>query len=127
MRQRSSTIYEIYVDSRKMATDNKYDRQLRLWGGSGQRALMEANILLVNASATGTETLKNLVLPGDPILQGEGMPFLFSPFRTSYVAFQEDRRSLLIRKSIGTRKQTGLFCLCGLAISPPAVHVRLDA
>lgn len=48
-----------------MATDNKYDRQLRLWGGSGQKALMEANILLVNASATGTETLKNLVLPGE--------------------------------------------------------------
>ncbi|CAM9327233.1 unnamed protein product [Scytosiphon promiscuus] len=47
-----------------MATDNKYDRQLRLWGGGGQKALMEANILLVNASATGTETLKNLVLPG---------------------------------------------------------------
>lgn len=47
-----------------MATDNKYDRQLRLWGGSGQKALMEANILLVNAGATGTETLKNLVLPG---------------------------------------------------------------
>jgi len=48
-----------------MATDNKYDRQLRLWGGAGQKALMEANILLVNASATGTETLKNLVLPGE--------------------------------------------------------------
>lgn len=47
-----------------MATDNKYDRQLRLWGSSGQKALMEANILLVNAGATGTETLKNLVLPG---------------------------------------------------------------
>lgn len=52
-----------------MATDNKYDRQLRLWGGSGQKALMEANILLVNASATGTETLKNLVLPGDNTAQ----------------------------------------------------------
>lgn len=47
-----------------MATDNKYDRQLRLWGPSGQKALMEADILLVNAGATGTETLKNLVLPG---------------------------------------------------------------
>ena len=47
-----------------MATDNKYDRQLRLWGSSGQKSLMEANILLVNASASGTETLKNLVLPG---------------------------------------------------------------
>lgn len=53
-----------------MATDNKYDRQLRLWGGSGQKALMEANILLVNASATGTETLKNLVLPGDSFSEG---------------------------------------------------------
>lgn len=48
-----------------MATDNKYDRQLRLWGSAGQKALMEANILLVNAGATGTETLKNLVLPGN--------------------------------------------------------------
>lgn len=47
-----------------MATDNKYDRQLRLWGSTGQKALMEANILLINAGATGTETLKNLVLPG---------------------------------------------------------------
>jgi len=52
------------VTKREMATDNKYDRQLRLWGSSGQKSLMEASILLVNASATGTETLKNLVLPG---------------------------------------------------------------
>ena len=56
-----------------MATDNKYDRHLRLWGGSGQKALMEANILLVNAGATGTETLKNLVLPGEfPLGGGAG-------------------------------------------------------
>lgn len=47
-----------------MATNDKYDRQLRLWGGNGQRALMNANILLINADAVGTETLKNLVLPG---------------------------------------------------------------
>ena len=46
-----------------MSTD-KYDRQLRLWGANGQRALMGAKILLVNAGPTGTETLKNLVLPG---------------------------------------------------------------
>jgi len=38
--------------------------KLRLWGGNGQRALMNANILLINADAVGTETLKNLVLPG---------------------------------------------------------------
>ncbi|CAM9294219.1 unnamed protein product [Discosporangium mesarthrocarpum] len=47
-----------------MATDDKYDRQLRLWGTAGQKELMEANILLINAGPTGTETLKNLVLPG---------------------------------------------------------------
>ena len=47
-----------------MATDNKYDRQLRLWGSNGQRALMGSHILLVNADSAGTETLKNLVLPG---------------------------------------------------------------
>ena len=47
-----------------MATDNKYDRQLRLWGSNGQRALMESHILLVGGDSAGTETLKNLVLPG---------------------------------------------------------------
>lgn len=47
-----------------MATTDKYDRQLRLWGANGQRALMNSRILLVNADAVGTETLKNLVLPG---------------------------------------------------------------
>ena len=47
-----------------MATNDKYDRQLRLWGSNGQRALMTAHILLINADAVGTETLKNLVLPG---------------------------------------------------------------
>jgi amyloid beta precursor protein binding protein 1 len=47
-----------------MATDNKYDRQLRLWGAHGQKCLSEARICLLNAGATGTEALKNLVLPG---------------------------------------------------------------
>jgi NEDD8-activating enzyme E1 regulatory subunit len=47
-----------------MATSDKYDRQLRLWGANGQRKLMTSHILLVNSSAVGTETLKNLVLPG---------------------------------------------------------------
>ncbi len=47
-----------------MASDNKYDRQLRLWGRNGQRALVESRILLLGASCTGSETLKNLVLPG---------------------------------------------------------------
>ena len=42
----------------------KYDRQLRLWGDHGQAALENAHICLINATATGTETTKSLVLPG---------------------------------------------------------------
>ncbi|PQE03601.1 hypothetical protein CJF30_00006293 [Rutstroemia sp. NJR-2017a BBW] len=46
--------------------ERKYDRQLRLWAASGQAALEDANILLLNSGAgtVGVETLKNLVLPG---------------------------------------------------------------
>jgi hypothetical protein len=47
-----------------MATSDKYDRQLRLWGANGQRALAEASVLLIGADGVGSETLKNLVLPG---------------------------------------------------------------
>jgi len=47
-----------------MATNDKYDRQLRLWGAQGQRALGETRVVCVGTSAAGTETLKNLVLPG---------------------------------------------------------------
>ena len=47
-----------------MATNDKYDRQLRLWGAQGQRALGETRVVSVGASSAGTETLKNLVLPG---------------------------------------------------------------
>ena len=46
-----------------MATDDKYDRQLRLWGGHGQRLLGNSAVLLLNATGAGTETLKNLILP----------------------------------------------------------------
>jgi amyloid beta precursor protein binding protein 1 len=46
--------------------EKKYDRQLRLWAASGQQALEEAHILLINSGSgtVGVETLKNLVLPG---------------------------------------------------------------
>ncbi|KAK3792128.1 hypothetical protein RRG08_055391 [Elysia crispata] len=44
--------------------NNKYDRQLRLWGDHGQSSLETARVCLINASATGTEILKNLILPG---------------------------------------------------------------
>ena len=55
------------------AKEKKYDRQLRLWATSGQRALEESHVLLIipdrgtegsGSSVAGTETLKNLVLPG---------------------------------------------------------------
>ena len=46
-----------------MATDNKYDRQLRLWGHHGQKLLSQSRILLLGASGSGSETLKNLILP----------------------------------------------------------------
>ncbi|KAF4752142.1 NEDD8-activating enzyme E1 regulatory subunit [Perkinsus olseni] len=47
-----------------MATDDKYDRQIRLWGGHGQKALMESKILALGSTSVISETLKNLVLPG---------------------------------------------------------------
>jgi NEDD8-activating enzyme E1 regulatory subunit len=50
--------------------EKKYDRQLRLWGANGQKALEDAHVLLINSGAgvTGIETLKNLVLPGRLLL-----------------------------------------------------------
>lgn len=73
----------------RMASQDKYDRQLRLWGSHGQRCLAGAHILLVQvsilsflssclklipitmrmhatlqANGAGCETMKNLVLPG---------------------------------------------------------------
>ena len=48
------------------AKERKYDRQLRLWAASGQQALEDAKIMLLNSNpgVVGVETLKNLVLPG---------------------------------------------------------------
>ena len=47
--------------------EKKYDRQLRLWAASGQQALEDAHLLLLNSGAgtVGVEALKNLVLPGE--------------------------------------------------------------
>jgi len=42
----------------------KYDRQLRLWGEEGQALLEASHIVLLRSTVVGTETLKNLVLPG---------------------------------------------------------------
>ena len=46
------------------AKAKRYDRQLRLWGDHGQAALERAQVCLINATATATEILKNIVLPG---------------------------------------------------------------
>lgn len=50
-----------YAESEK---SKKYDRQLRLWGDHGQAALESAHVCLINATATGTEALKSIILPG---------------------------------------------------------------
>jgi amyloid beta precursor protein binding protein 1 len=52
------------ISSPPDSKSKKYDRQLRLWGDHGQSSLESAKICLVNATATGTEILKNLILPG---------------------------------------------------------------
>lgn len=56
--------------------ERKYDRQLRLWAASGQKALEESRVLLISSDGAvdvdgapasgivGVEALKNLVLPG---------------------------------------------------------------
>jgi len=41
----------------------KFDRQMRLWGKHGQQGLEMANICVIGAGPTGSEALKNLVLP----------------------------------------------------------------
>ena len=43
--------------------ENKFDRQMRLWGSHGQAALESAHVCILNSGATAAETLKNLVLP----------------------------------------------------------------
>ena len=52
------------LDDATNAKRRRYDRQLRLWGEHGQEAMEDCSICLLNGSATGAETLKNLVLPG---------------------------------------------------------------
>ncbi|TPX31591.1 hypothetical protein SmJEL517_g05094 [Synchytrium microbalum] len=51
-------------DQAPSAKQQKYDRQLRIWKAHGQAALENAKVCLINATATGTEILKNLILPG---------------------------------------------------------------
>ena len=43
----------------------KYDRQIRLWGEEGQNLIEQSSIVVLNATSAATETLKNLILPGN--------------------------------------------------------------
>ncbi|KAJ3125154.1 NEDD8-activating enzyme E1 regulatory subunit [Physocladia obscura] len=52
------------TNSNGPSKEQKYDRQLRLWQAHGQLALEDSKILAINACATVTESLKNLILPG---------------------------------------------------------------
>lgn len=47
-----------------LSREQRYDRQLRLWGDRGQEKLGSANVCVLGANAVGSELLKNLVLPG---------------------------------------------------------------
>ena len=81
------------------AKEIKYDRQLRLWSANGQSALESAHLLLINATATGTEILKNLVLPGNhpPVpyaLQGHSHGH--APFPSRFVSFWVSGKCLLL-------------------------------
>jgi molybdopterin/thiamine biosynthesis adenylyltransferase len=63
----SATMHSPTVDKQNSMTSEKnmkYDRQLRLWQEWGQRDLENSKICLINATAVGTETLKNIILPG---------------------------------------------------------------
>jgi len=45
-------------------SNERYDRQIRIWGTRGQEIIEKTSILLVGVGGTGSEILKNLVLLG---------------------------------------------------------------
>ena len=47
-----------------MAKNERYDRQIRLWGEDGQTRLTNASILILGNGHLATETAKSLILPG---------------------------------------------------------------
>eukprot|EP00842_Homolaphlyctis_polyrhiza_P005877 jgi/Hompol1/6290/HPOL_004918-RA len=85
--------------------NQKYDRQLRLWQAHGQAKLQASHICLINGSAVGAETLKNLILPGigsftvidDQVVTGA----------------QAGRNFFLDKDSIGTSRAESLVRLLG--------------
>lgn len=58
------SVADSVAPTESMASSERYDRQIRLWGEAGQASLSRASVLVLGSGATATETLKNLVLPG---------------------------------------------------------------
>eukprot|EP01006_Ploeotia_vitrea_P020003 TRINITY_DN52254_c0_g1_i1.p1 TRINITY_DN52254_c0_g1~~TRINITY_DN52254_c0_g1_i1.p1 ORF type:complete len:330 (+),score=46.49 TRINITY_DN52254_c0_g1_i1:51-992(+) len=46
------------------AAQQRYDRQIRLWGLDAQKRMLEAKVLIVNLGGIGVEIAKNIVLSG---------------------------------------------------------------
>ncbi len=53
-----------HMSALAISKEQRYDRQLRLWGDRGQTVLESSHICVIRAGAIGSEILKNLVLPG---------------------------------------------------------------
>lgn len=53
-----------FIGAMQIDRSTKYDRQIRLWASTGQDRLEKSHVCIIGASATGSEILKNLVLPG---------------------------------------------------------------
>lgn len=115
--------------------ERKYDRQLRLWAASGQQALEEARVLLVNSDGpwgkqstgvsgvVGVETLKNLVLPGiggftivDPAVVTEpdlGVNFFLEEDSLGKSRAQETCRLLKeLNPDVEGNSETKVYCTC---------------
>lgn len=43
--------------------EQKFDRQLRLWGSDGQTSIERAHVVLLGVTSVGCEVLKNMILP----------------------------------------------------------------
>jgi len=48
----------------KNEEEERYDRQIRLWGAEAQNNLRKSNILMIGVGGTGSEIVKNVVLSG---------------------------------------------------------------
>lgn len=94
----------------------------RLWGDHGQTALESARVCLINATATGTEILKNLILPGScqistcqQALQKDSIDYMFiwriPFFLPRYRFFHHRGRQKSVRRRCGKQVSKFAFLL----------------